>query len=69
MNQTEFRVWLQDLLTGAFSDEDDDSEYERADKIKFVSSFEDALVMTRNEGLVVRLHDGSEFQVAIVRVK
>jgi hypothetical protein len=34
-----------------------------------VTSFESAGVLTRNKGMVVRLEDGSEFQVAIVRSK
>lgn len=32
-----------------------------------VSSFEEAGILTRNAGLVVRLPDGSEFQITIVR--
>lgn len=32
-----------------------------------VHTFEEQMVLTGNRGLVVRLHDGSEFQVTIVR--
>ncbi len=32
-----------------------------------VRSFEEVGVLTRNAGLVVRLPDGSEFQITIVR--
>jgi len=32
-----------------------------------VRSFEEVEVLTRNAGLVVRLPDGSEFQITIVR--
>lgn len=35
--------------------------------VKLVSSFEDAMVLTSNRGLVVTLHDGSEYQVTIVQ--
>ena len=31
------------------------------------ASFQDVGMMTRNEGLVVRMNDGSEFQVTIVK--
>ena len=36
-------------------------------KIKRVSTFEEAGVMTRNAGLVVRLKDNTKFQVTIVQ--
>ena len=32
-----------------------------------VRSFEDAGILTHNEGLVLRLPDGSEFQVTVVK--
>jgi len=32
-----------------------------------VDTFEDAGVLTRNVGLVLRLEDGSEFQITVVR--
>lgn len=34
-----------------------------------VKTFEDAGVMTYNKGLVIRMDDGSEFQVTIVKSK
>jgi len=33
------------------------------------STFDDAGVMTYNKGLVVRMEDGSEFQLTVVRSK
>lgn len=33
------------------------------------SSFEDVGMMTSNEGLVVRMKDGSEFQITVVKSK
>lgn len=32
-----------------------------------IDSFEEAGLLTKNEGLVVRLRDGSEFQISIVK--
>ena len=32
-----------------------------------INSFEEAGLLTKNEGLVVRLRDGSEFQISIVK--
>lgn len=38
-----------------------------AEKVAGVSTFDEAGVLTRNAGLVVRLDDGTEFQVTVVR--
>jgi hypothetical protein len=38
-----------------------------SDEIEGVSTFSDVGVMTMNEGLVVRLYNGTEFQVTIVQ--
>jgi hypothetical protein len=40
---------------------------EEADNVRRIETFEDAGVLTRNAGLVIRMRDGSEFQVTIVR--
>jgi len=37
--------------------------------LKDVQSFEEAGVMTSDDGFVVRLKDGSEFQVTVVKSK
>lgn len=55
---------LLDLLTGAVDPLDDDELFERVDH---VGTFADQGVMTLNAGLVVRLADGSEFQLTVVR--
>ena len=34
-----------------------------------ISTFKEAGVLTRNEGLVFRLTDGSEFQVTVVKAR
>lgn len=46
--------------TGEYEDQTAEGTVERA------YSFEDAGLLTRNEGLVVRLDDGTEFQVTVV---
>jgi hypothetical protein len=38
-------------------------------EIKNVHTFDIAGIMTRDKGLVVKLNDGSEFQITIVRSK
>ena len=36
-------------------------------KIARATSFEDAGILTRNRGVVLRMYDGSEFQITIVQ--
>ena len=43
------------------------SESEPISPIESFSTFEEAGVMTRNKGLVIRLTNGREYQVSIVR--
>jgi hypothetical protein len=59
MTETKFRQLLTELLYEA-SDEGADAG------IHSLSSFEDHGLMTSNEGLVIRMQDGSEFQLTIV---
>lgn len=40
---------------------------ENLDGITKVTSFDDAALLTRNEGLIVRTADGAEFQITIVQ--
>jgi hypothetical protein len=56
--EADMRELLADLLL-----DDEDLAAGRRD----VRSFEDSGLLTRNEGLVVRMEDGSEFQVTIVK--
>jgi hypothetical protein len=58
MTESEFAEYLDEALSRA-SDEDG--------MIIGSGSFESVGMMTRNEGLVVRMNDGSEFQVTIVK--
>jgi hypothetical protein len=59
MTESEFREMLSEALRG-------ESDY-WPQEVEYVTSFEDSGVLTSNEGLVVRLDDGSEFQVTVVR--
>jgi hypothetical protein len=66
MNEQQFREALRFLLGSdealdVFNDECEGAE------VRTIDSFEESGLMTRNEGLVVRMMDGSEFQVQIVR--
>lgn len=49
---------IEGLLIERLSDQDD---------ARGITTFEDAGVMTRNKGVVLRMEDGSEFQITIVR--
>ena len=57
MNEQEFSIALEDILNEDVMD------------VRSVSSFEDALVLTSDEGIVVRLSTGEEFQITIVQSK
>ena len=59
---------LQDLLLAA-ADEPDGDLWPVAQKVEDVVTFEAAGVLTANKGLVVKLDDGSEFQLTIVQSK
>ncbi len=58
MSESEFAEYLDEALSWA-SEEDG--------MIIRSSSFKSVGMMTRNEGLVVRMKDGSEFQVTVVK--
>jgi hypothetical protein len=58
MSESEFAEYLDEALT--WSSEEDGM-------IIGTGSFESVGMMTRNEGLVVRMKDGSEFQITIVK--
>jgi hypothetical protein len=58
MSESDLREALSEAL----------QEYEASGEVvRSVASFSEAGVLTYNEGLVVRLEDGSEFQITIVR--
>lgn len=72
MTEREFQDALESLLQAAgYLDEDADvSDFE--DEVEpfqncRVRTYQDVGMLTRNHGLVVRMGDGSEFQVTIVQ--
>ena len=46
---------------------EENEEHEENGVIRGVKTFEEAMVLTSNKGLVIRLEDGSEFQVTVVK--
>lgn len=63
MDAQEFSEVLQDIL----DDPGDDTEDIYGYNIKRISTFESKGVLTTDEGLVIELDDGSEFQLTIVK--
>jgi len=63
MNEEGFAKCLQAVL----DDELNVTESFDPDGVREVATFAEAEVMTLNHGLVVRMDDGSEFQITIVR--
>lgn len=64
MTEQELQEMLADMI---FERKEADDEYELEASFGSVVSFEEAGVMTMNKGLVVRMRDGSEFQLTIVQ--
>jgi hypothetical protein len=64
MTERELQDWMRVHLEDNPSVETEDGD-EMA--VQSVSTFDDAGLLTRNKGLVIRLEDGSEFQVTIVQ--
>ena len=60
MDEKEFEEGLQAVLWG---------DTESLDDIKQITTFADAGLLTSDKGLVVKMRDGSEFQVTIIRSK
>ncbi|MCI8525609.1 MAG: hypothetical protein HFF17_06730 [Oscillospiraceae bacterium] len=60
MNEQAIREALELVLNGKLSLEDTDLEETRGAR-----SFEEAGVLSGDEGLVLRMQDGSEFQITI----
>jgi len=71
MNETEMQDALKALLEEiAYMDADERDRLgvlDGLDDIENVSTFADAGLMTNNAGVVLKLADGSEFQVAVVQ--
>lgn len=60
MNESGFETWLREAINLM---NDEDPEVER------ISTFEEAGILTRNKGLVVKSIDGREFQITVVQSK
>jgi hypothetical protein len=61
---------MQDALIGLIEDEAmADYFTQGGGDVRSVETFKDACVLTNNAGIVLRLMDGSEFQITIVRSK
>lgn len=59
---------MQDALIGLIQDEAmSDYFTQGGGDVRSVETFKDAEVLTNNAGIVLRLMDGSEFQITIVR--
>ncbi len=54
-------------LLAAALDSDADSAADLAVQIRHVLTFDEAGLLTRNEGLVIQMTDGAEFQITIVK--
>lgn len=57
MNDVDIETMLYELL----------QDEEAVPEIVKVRTFEEAGVLTRNRGVVVRAHDGSQFQITIAQ--
>ena len=64
LTEREYREWLARLLIEA-----QEEEFEGTERIMRIVSFEEAGLLTSTEGLMIRLADGSEFQVSVRRAR
>ena len=74
MEAAQFADKLQQVLSELSYMDRDDMERMAAEAVEEfadadVRSYEDAGVLTRDQGMVVRLASGAEFQITIVRSK
>ena len=63
MNEKGFQNCLQAVLTGEL----EVNESFDPDGIRSVVTFEETGLLTRNAGLIVRMDDGTEFRITIIR--
>lgn len=64
MNAEDLAEVIEDLLRAVAEDEEGDAEELHGGRL---ASFRRAGLLTRNEGVVVTLADGSEFQVTVIQ--
>ena len=72
MTTKDVQALIESVLSNAAEDEDfrdavDIDDSAEALEGAVVRSFSDGMVMTRNAGVVLRLKDGTEFQISIVQ--
>ena len=58
---------VAELLTAALYYYDEENEEYDESIVKNIKTFEETMVLTSNKGLVIKLKDGSEFQVTVVK--
>ena len=58
---------MVELLTAALYSYDEENEVYDESIVKNIKTFEEAMVLTSNKGLVIKLEDGTEFQVTVVK--
>jgi len=58
---------LTAALRDAVLDAQDSGSLDLADHVTGLATFEESGVLTRDDGLVLRLADGSEFQLTVVQ--
>ncbi len=71
MNENKMQTALNDLFANLILAADCDEYPEdlpaELGTVEMVQTFEEAGIMTNNKGLVVRMKDGSEFQMTLVQ--
>lgn len=60
---------FQDCLRALLTEELDRNDFFDPGEIESVGTYEEAGVLTRDAGFVIRMGDGGEFQLTIVRSK
>ena len=65
MTAAQFREWLAEAAWLQSEDEDEDE----SPQIETTETFQEAGLLTHDEGVVIELEDGSEFQVTVVQSK
>jgi hypothetical protein len=71
MNEQELQDMLQGIIDTAIENalmtDDDDMSLSTFEEARYTTSFENAGVLTDNKGLIIKMTDGSEFQLTIVK--
>ena len=62
MSEEEFASLIAEALFAKYEQDSDEEP-----PIASIRTFEEALLLTRNKGLVITMEDGSKYQVSVVR--